>query len=479
VSVGRRGRAAFVAGTMSTSSSLPAASQACPAVRSASPLAFVSLESDVGYATAMPVSRRRKKKGRVVSTARRSMDVGGGGGDLAAAWANVREHQAKLSEARSAIASARAAAAVSEHLTDLAAAGTDAEFEDALCGWLGPWLLVADGARLEEQLDPNDAFDALIHAVAGRVTEVLDRWDTESDVGLRLWRVLAALAAIAPAPLDEHVAQVAAELRRGRRMLPSLPRGPRLAGDVLWARDVYGSRFGIVAPFHASGVTRWYLWDVDACGFEVFTVFSGYFADADQASDAWRAGVGEVAAGSVAFGPVDDTGLMDELLPADMGIMRIGGESEQQLSEYHRGMRLADTVRAGMRKSRKPPAEKLDPEAAAPLFATWLAEHLPDAQQPDDVDELLVEFMESWASGSGVAFSACSPHRVAARVASIRDYYDDEYSVRLVALLPDWVAFLSAYNGTPPDLMERCLPFASGASHPGVDHDNYQLRVTE
>ncbi len=336
-----------------------------------------------------------------------------------------------------------------------------------------------DDASLEEQIDPNDAFDALVHAVAGQLTEVLDRWDTESEVGLRLWRVLATLAAIAPHPLDEHVAQVAAELRRGRRMLPSLPRGPRLAGDVLWARDAYGSRFGIVAPFDASGVTRWYLWDVDACGFEVFTVFSGYFADADQAGDAWRAGVGDVAAGSAVFGPVDDTGLMDELLPADMGIMRIGGESEQQLSEYHRGMRLADTVRAKARMRRKPAAEKLDPEAAAPLFATWLAEHRPDMQQPDDVDELLVEFMESWASGSGIAFSACSPHRVAAKVASIRDYYDDEYSAQLVALLPDWVAFIAEYNGTPPDLMERCLPFASGASHPGVDRDNYQARVTE
>ena len=407
------------------------------------------------------------------------MDVGAGGGDLTAALADVREYRAKLSEARSAIASARAAAAVSEHLTDLAAAGTDAKFEDALCGWLGPWLLVEDDARLEEQIDPNDAFDALVHAVADRVTDVLDRWDTESDVGLRLWRVLAALAAIAPAPLDGHVAEVAADLRRGRRMLPSLPRGPRLAGEVRWARDAYGSRFGIVAPFDASGVRRWYLWDVDACGFEVFTVFSGYFANVDQAGDAWRAGVGEVAAGSAVFGPVDDTGLMDELLPADMGIMRIGGESEQQLSEYHRGMRLADVVRVKARIRRKLPAEKLNPEAAAPLFATWLDEHQSDAQQPDDVDELLVEFMESWASGSGIAFSACSPHRVAARVASIRDYYDDDYSARLVALLPDWVAFLSEYNGTPPHLMERCLPFASGAPHPGVDRDNYQSRVTE
>jgi hypothetical protein len=211
----------------------------------------------------------------------------------------------------------------------------------------------------------------------------------------------------------------------------------------------------------------------------VFTVFSGYFADADRAGDAWRAGVGEVAAGSAVFGTVDDTGLIDELLPADMGIMRVGGESEQQLSEYHRGMRLADTVRAGTRKARESLAEKLDPEAAASLFAAWLAEHRLDVQQPDDIDDLLVEFTQSWASGSGIAFSACSPHRVAAKVASIRDYYDDEYSAQLVALLPDWVAFLAEYNGTPPDLIERCLPFASGASHPGVDRDNYQSRVTE
>jgi hypothetical protein len=113
------------------------------------------------------------------------------------------------------------------------------------------------------------------------------------------------------------------------------------------------------------------------------------------------------------------------------------------------------------------------------LFAAWLAKHRPDAQQLDDVDELLAEFTESWASGSGVAFSACSPHRVADRVAGIRDYYEDEYATQLVALLPDWVTFLSEYNGTPPRLMERCLLFASGAAHPGVDRNHLQMRVTE
>jgi hypothetical protein len=433
----------------------------------------------------MPVSRRRKKKRRVVSSVRRPTDMDvvstevDGGHELAAAWANVAEQRAKIGETRLAIASARAVAAVSDRLIDLAGSGSDVEFEDALCAWLGQWLLMDDDASLEEYVGPNAAFDALLHAVAGRVTEAVDRWDTDSDVGLRLWRVLVALAAIAPDPLDKHVREVAAELRRGRRMLPALPRGPRLAGEPLWARDVYGSRFGILAPFDAGGVARWYLWDVDACGVEVFTVFGGYFDNADQAGDAWRAAVGEVAAGSAAFGPVDDTGLVAELLPAEMGMMRIGGENEQQLSEYHRGIRLAETVRARARKRRKPPAERLNPETAAPLFAAWLAKHRPDAQQLDDVDELLAEFTESWASGSGVAFSACSPHRVADRVAGIRDYYEDEYATQLVALLPDWVTFLSEYNGTPPRLMERCLLFASGAAHPGVDRNHLQMRVTE
>lgn len=165
---------------------------------------------------------------------------------------------------------------------------------------------------------------------------------------------------------------------------------------------------------------------------------------------------------------------MADLLPAEMGFLRVGGESGQQLSEYHRGMRLADTVRGAAQKLRTPPAEKLDEETALPLFATWRAEHRPDAEQPDDGEELLAQLMESWASGSGIAFLACSPHRIAAKVASIQDYYDDEYAADLVALLPDWVAFLFEYNGTPPDLMERCLAVASGAPYPGVGRDNYQ-----
>lgn len=412
------------------------------------------------------------------------MDAGGakvgGNGDATAAWAGIMEHRAKLGEARSKLASTRAAAAMSDQLTDLAGTGTDAEFEDALCAWLGPWLYVEDDVRPEEYVAPNDAFDALVHAAADRVAEALDRWDTESEAGLRAWRVLTALGTIAPEPLNEHVEQIVEESRRGRRMLPSPLPGPRLAGEVLWARDVYGSRFGIVAPFDTAGEKRWYLWDVDACGFEVFTVFSGYFADADQAGDAWRAGVGEIAAGSTVFGPVDDIGLMSDVLPAEMGMMRVGGENEGQLSEYHRGIRLADTVRDEVRESRTPsPDTLLDAETAVPLFTAWLAEHRPDTPAPDDVDELSAELADSWKSGNGVAFSACSPHRVAAKVASIADYYDDEYSARLVALLPDWVAFLSDHNGTPAYLVERCLPFAAGAPHPGVDRDSYQTRVTE
>jgi hypothetical protein len=61
----------------------------------------------------------------------------------------------------------------------------------------------------------------------------------------------------------------------------------------LWARDVYGSRRAVVAPFaSADGPDRWYLWDVDTCGYEIVTVHSGFYPTAEAALTEWPDAVG-------------------------------------------------------------------------------------------------------------------------------------------------------------------------------------------
>lgn len=86
------------------------------------------------------------------------------------------------------------------------------------------------------------------------------------------------------------------------------------------------------------GRDRWYLWDVDACGYRPFAVHSGYYATQEQALAAWRAGLGPMAAEAV-LEPVDNPSLLAELLDPDEGVTRAGGESAEQFAEYCRGAR--------------------------------------------------------------------------------------------------------------------------------------------
>jgi len=62
-----------------------------------------------------------------------------------------------------------------------------------------------------------------------------------------------------------------------------------VTGPVLWTRDRYGSRFAVTAPSTTTGQPmRWYLWDIDACGHETFTVHSGFYPTSDAALHDWQ-----------------------------------------------------------------------------------------------------------------------------------------------------------------------------------------------
>src|SRR5262249_12297830 len=149
-----------------------------------------------------------------------------------------------------------------------------------------------------DHVGPNLLAEATITAAATAVRAALEELTTEPDGWQAPWRVLTAMAGIVPFPLSATAAEAIEYLRGlpGGHVLPKTPHGPTVPGQVLWTRDAYGSRFGVTAVFSSPhGPDRWYLWDIDACGHQAFTVHSAYYPTAEQALAAWQAGVGDLA----------------------------------------------------------------------------------------------------------------------------------------------------------------------------------------
>jgi hypothetical protein len=349
---------------------------------------------------------------------------------------------------------------------------------------LGRALDEAQDDDLEDRISPHDLAQALITAGVAAVRSTAGQVDAWHDQ----WRVLTAVAEILPYPDSEMAVDAIARLRDtvDGRELPALPPGPTVTGSVSETRDRYGSRFAVIAPITTvEAGQRWYLWDIDVCGHEAFTVHSGFYPSAEAALAEWRAGVGEIAAAGTEQAAVDDPRLVAELLPAEEGILRIGGENAEQLAEYHRSKRLGEVVRQAMSQRERQSDDDLNSATAAAGFTDWLrAGHVDGRQLPEDLDELVAELVDSWnLNGVDALFATCSPHRVALWVSHVRGYYLDDFADQLVALLPDWIHWLAARNATPHDLVERCLPYVHGQQYPQVAVDdlgpNWLARVVE
>ncbi|HZM81948.1 MAG TPA: hypothetical protein VFC19_40025 [Candidatus Limnocylindrales bacterium] len=373
-------------------------------------------------------------------------------------------------------------------MVTLAATRTDSDLEDELCARIGTTLAERDGdSPFDDYVGPNTFVEAVIeaavNAVAAALAEEADRWT-------HAWRVLTTVAGIVNFPHSEQAASSVEDLRLrpGGHLLPKTPAGPAMTGAALWARDAYGSRFGVVAPFRAGdGAQRWYLWDIDTCGHAAFTVHSGYYATPEEAHADWLAGVGAQAADGSVFAPVDNPRLLDDLMPREIDLLRPGGENIAQLAEYHRSKRLAEAVIGSIQRFRphrtSAPAD-LDRATAASLFTAWLREHRPDRSSGADFAELVAELADSWQIGGPPdLYRACSPHRIALVVEHVRNFYEEDFATDLIALLPDWTAWLADRNATPAHLADRCRPYAHGEPHAAIHTDdhgpNYLARIPE
>lgn len=403
--------------------------------------------------------------------------------ELADAWRGLTAYRDEVNARRA----SRAAAAATDLVTDLVAVlanQPDVIVEDELCLRLGMLLREAQQDPVDDRLPPPLLAQALVVAAVAAVEATTGK----ADARCAPRRVLTAVAGILPYPDSEAAVDAIVRLRDavGGRALPAAPPGPVVTGPVLWTRDRYGSRFAVTAPITTEDQPeRWYLWDIDACGHQAFTVHSGFYPTPEAALAAWQAGVGQIAAVGTVLAPVDDPWLLAQLLPVEEGMLRSGGENVEQCAEYHRSKRLAEAVKQAIRQRETRPGSGLDAATAAVEFTAWLRVRHADQQElPEDVDELATELADSWCiNGIDAVFTTCSPHRVALCVLHVRGYYLDDFADQLVALLPDWTRWLAARNDTPPELADRCVLYAEGQPHPQVRVDgigpNYLARVIE
>ncbi|RSM68796.1 hypothetical protein DMB66_12580 [Actinoplanes sp. ATCC 53533] len=431
----------------------------------------------------MPVSRKRKKKSQ---SGRRPSGPTPSKASLAGAFDDLFERRRRLNEHRTALAG-DAAGAMIDALTAAAPGWSDDDIEDDLCVRYGAAMIQYEGAAVADRVNPEDMVGALLSAIDERLHAAAG-----ADVAV-LQRLLTIVAGVLPFPLSESARDLVAE-HVGALEAKLVAGGRAVTGPVLWARDAYGVRWAVVAPFaSAGGPDRWYLWDVDTCGYEVATVDSGFHPSAESALAAWRESVGQAAAGVAALTPLDDKATLGDLLRGQVESARIGGESQEQYAEFLRGRRLGGTVKDAVRGLPEPVSERLTADEAGARFARRLRElGYPDGPagdgsggSPAGADELAVEMAESWSpQHHPTLYPFCSPHKVAQIVLHLRGYYQNDFAVEIIAVLPEWIRFLAEHNGMAAELTERCLAYASGdLQFPGILDDrgqpNPMARVVE
>jgi len=125
--------------------------------------------------------------------------------------------------------------------------------------------------------------------------------------------------------------------------------GCRAAGDPLVARDAYGSRFLLVAPFGYDGEMpdHWYAWDIDSCW--ILTVAgAGVFGSAEDALAEWQHAVGPAAGTALSPSPPETTArlLAPCLQTGPLSDMLQGSEPRELIREYYRLRRRALSLTA-------------------------------------------------------------------------------------------------------------------------------------
>ena len=227
--------------------------------------------------------------------------------------------------------------------------------------------------------------------------------------------------------------------------LPSwLPEMPRLAatGRVLRLRDVYGTRFGVIAGYTFPGVsgTSWYLLDIDTSAFVVLADASVH-DDPEQAAAAWREDAGSPDA---EVHEVDDPVELMCLNQLDTGneLMGLkGDESRRVLDNWFRARTRINLLARTLRREDRslPPVRSLysdiDPTVMATPFTGWHVRTHGGEPDPEATEALA----EQWMEGTLPETWFCtSPDRLRFQRALLSDWVPDHpVTLGVHALLPE------------------------------------------
>ena len=319
-------------------------------------------------------------------------------------------------------------------------------------------------------------FEELVEAAAAKALSESSRPDGDWE---STWRLLHGLTSIG-SPALRSVAQT--QLGRLRTVIASRPHPDwvehlaRIAatGDVWRLRDVYGTRFGLIAGFsYPDGLDpSVFLFDIDACG-RIQLASAGVFDDVDEAAAAWRELVGE-AAGAAQPRPVENVEQLVCLTHFDLGDDHVvGAESQSRADNWFRALRRVHDLSDALRDRGTPlPAPKslyrdLDTEPLVEEFTTWY-EHKHGAEpDAEAVETLAGEWMEGTLPET---VRSVSPHRVEYLLTLANGWIPDHpLTIATKALFPDWVLWQAEHAGLPEHLVEHVVAVANGSPRHATD----------
>ncbi len=273
----------------------------------------------------------------------------------------------------------------------------------------------------------------------------------------------------------EKVAKLAAD-RGVEPGIGHLADGWQPAGEPLAARDVYGGRRLVMAPFSCDGGApdHWYAWDIDVCWITV-VAGAGVFASAQDALREWRDAVGPAASGAALsscpagmtaqlLGPCLRTGPLADMLQ--------GNEPRDLIREYYRLRRRARdlTGSADTAAGWSP----FDAGHAPDAFLNWYAARHDDV--PAAMTEAAATIYEEWGPHEypdECSFYACSPHRIEMAAHLIRESYRTDHANLALRLLPEWTQWCIQRTGLDGDAAALSREAArSAASAPVHDEDD-------
>jgi hypothetical protein len=314
------------------------------------------------------------------------------------------------------------------------------------------------------------------------------RMTAGTGAGRALWALQQGLALITPSsppvvglPNAEDPLEMArAEVARTAEMLGvGWLSAARLAGAPLLARDVYGSRFLLTAPFSYSASQsadqpfspapseppdHWYAWDIDVCWLGR-TLYAGTFATDEAALKDWRDAVGVPEAVLVPCPPDLMTGLLRPLLSDEYE----SREPRPILREYYRMRRRARDI-ATLPDS----VEIVDPDEMVSEFSRWY--HSLHGAVPPAVRSAADIIADQWGPVHAVpderVSRGCSPHRIRQTATLIGD------ARGALELLPEWTRWCIDSTGLTGQAAERALETATASAN-GVSVDEGHWRVRE